>query len=192
MKRWIARIVLRATGWRLAGEPPKGEPRYVLIAAPHTSMWDFIFLLALAWECELPLAYMMKHTMFVGPLGWWLKRVGGIPIRRHLRENVVEQAVKLLTEARTLALVVPPEATRARTETWRSGFYQIAKAANVPIVLGYLDYPRKRGGFGSMLRPSGDVKRDMDFVRAFYADKVGRYADRFALPRLKEEDPPRA
>jgi 1-acyl-sn-glycerol-3-phosphate acyltransferase len=131
---------------------------------------------------------MMKHSFFVGPLGWWLARVGGIPIRRHLRENVVEQAAQRLREASALALAIPPEATRARTQTWRSGFYHIALAAKVPIVLGYLDYPSRRGGLGPVLWPTGDVKRDMEVVRAFYADKTGRHADCFAPPRLREED----
>ena len=85
-------------------------------------------------------------------IGWWLRRVGGIPIRRHVRENVVEQSVALLKGARALALVVPAEATRGRTEYWRSGFYHIARAADVPIVLGFLDFARRRGGFGPAFR----------------------------------------
>jgi 1-acyl-sn-glycerol-3-phosphate acyltransferase len=160
----------------------------VLIAAPHTSIADFFYVLAFAWALRVPLAYMMKHTMFVGPLGWWLRRAGGIPIRRHLRENVVADAAARLRQAPALALVVPPEGTRRRVEHWRSGFYHIARAADVPVVMGFLDYGRRRGGFGPAFRPSGDLKRDMDAVRSFYADKVGRHPERFATPRLREEE----
>jgi 1-acyl-sn-glycerol-3-phosphate acyltransferase len=106
---------------------------------------------------------------------------------RERRGNLVAEAARRFAELDDLALVVPAEGTRAYVPHWRSGFYHIARGAEVPIVLGFLDYARRRGGFGPALLPTGDVRRDMDEIREFYADKVGKYPDRFGEVRLKEE-----
>jgi 1-acyl-sn-glycerol-3-phosphate acyltransferase len=106
---------------------------------------------------------------------------------RHKRGNLVAQAAQRFSTSEDFALVVPAEGTRGAVDYWKSGFYHIARTADVPIVLGYLDYARRRGGFGPALRTTGDIKKDMDQIRAFYSDKVGKYPDRFAEPRLKEE-----
>jgi 1-acyl-sn-glycerol-3-phosphate acyltransferase len=120
-------------------------------------------------------------------MGWFLRKVGGIPVVRHKAGNLVDQMAQVLRDADSLALVVPAEGTRGYVPYWESGFYHIARAADVPIVMSYLDYSRKRGGFGPALLPTGDVRVDMDEIREFYADKVGRYPDQFGAVRLKEE-----
>lgn len=186
ISRFIADLFLRITGWEIEGERPKAA-RFVLIAAPHTSNWDLAFLLALAMRYGIRPRWMGKHTLFRGPMGPVMRAVGGIPVRRHLRENVVQQMARALTEHDELCLTVPPEGTRDWVPTWKSGFYHIARTANVPISLGYLDYRRKRGGFGPELLPTGDLKADMDVIRAFYADKVGKYPECFGEVRLREE-----
>jgi 1-acyl-sn-glycerol-3-phosphate acyltransferase len=163
------------------------SPRFVLIAAPHTSNWDLAYLLALAESFDLRVSWLGKHTLFYPPLGFVMRRVGGIPVVRHQRGQLVAQATKLFAERETLALVVPAEGTRSRAEHWKSGFYHIARSAGVPIVCGYLDYARRRGGFGLTLDATGDVRADMDRIRAFYADKVGRYPEKFGPVRLQEE-----
>jgi 1-acyl-sn-glycerol-3-phosphate acyltransferase len=160
----------------------------VLIAAPHTSNWDLAYLLALAAVFDVRVSWMGKHSLFRPPLGLLMRRLGGIPVERHRRGDLVAQAARSLVEADALALVVPAEGTRGYVPHWKSGFYHIARTAGVPIVLGYLDYARRRGGFGPALVPSGDVRRDMDEIREFYADKVGKYPDQFGAVRLKEED----
>lgn len=185
-RKMVARAVLRLSGWQFEGSLPTAR-RYVLIAAPHTSNWDFIFMLAMAWSLGVRLRWMGKASLFVMPFGSLFRALGGIPIRRDLRGNVVEQSVARFADSAELVLAVPAEGTRGAGATWRSGFYHIARLAQVPIVLGYLDYARKRGGLGPELRPSDDVKADMDVIRAFYADKTGRYPERFTEPRLAEE-----
>jgi 1-acyl-sn-glycerol-3-phosphate acyltransferase len=112
---------------------------------------------------------------------------GGIPIVRHQRGDMVAQAARTFANSEKLVLVVPAEGTRGHVSHWKSGFYHIARTANVPIVLGYLDYPRRRGGFGPSIEATGDVSADMDKIRAFYADKVGRFPEQFGEVRLKEE-----
>jgi len=184
--RFVADLFLRITGWETEGERPSAA-KYVLIAAPHTSNWDLAYLLALAARYGVRPYWMGKHTLFRGPMGPVMRALGGIPVRRHLRENVVQQMARAFTERDELCLTVPPEATRGAAPYWKSGFYHIARTARVPIHLGYLDYARRRGGFGPELVPSGDLVADMDVIRAFYADKVGRHPECFGEIRLREE-----
>jgi len=131
---------------------------------------------------------MGKDVLFRPPFGWLMRRTGGIPIVRHERGGMVAQAARMLTSADELVLVVPAEGTRRHVSHWKSGFYHIARAANVPIVLGYLDYARRRGGFGPSIEATGDVRADMEKVRVFYADKVARFPELFGDVRLKEEE----
>jgi len=187
LRRWLARSFLKLTGWTAEGERP-AAPRYVLIAAPHTSNWDLAYLLAMAGVFDVEMRWMGKHALFRWPLGWFMRKAGGVPVVRHRAGSMVEQMAALLRESESLALVVPVEGTRSYTPHWKSGFYHIARAAGVPIVMSYLDYARKRGGFGPALHPTGDVARDMDAIRAFYADKRGLYPDQFGEVRLQEEE----
>jgi 1-acyl-sn-glycerol-3-phosphate acyltransferase len=116
-----------------------------------------------------------------------MRSLGGIPVRRDRRENLVSTLAGLFEGRDQLGLVVPAEGTRSYVDHWKSGFYHIARQAGVPIVMSYLDYARRRGGFGPAFAPSGDIKADMDIVRAFYADKKGLYPELFGTIRLLEE-----
>ncbi len=186
MRKLIARAFLGMTGWKPEGERPR-DRRFVLIAAPHTSNWDLAYLLALSEVFDVRVSWMGKDAIFRPPFGWLMRWLGGIPVVRHKRENLVAQAAERFAASQDLALVVPAEGTRGAVEHWKSGFYHIARSADVPIVLGYLDYARRRGGFGPSLRASADIGRDMDQIRAFYSDKTGKYPHQFAEPRLREE-----
>ncbi len=186
MTKLLARLFLRLTGWRPEGTRPN-VPRFVLIAAPHTSNWDLAYLLALSATFDIKVSWMGKHVLFRPPIGWLMRRLGGISVVRDRRSNLVDQMAQTLRSAEQMALVVPSEGTRGYTPYWKSGFYHIARSADVPIVMGYLDYPHKRGGFGPALQTTGDVRVDMDEIRAFYADKTGRYPKQFGPIRLKEE-----
>ena len=137
---------------------------------------------------DVRVSWLGKHTLFQPPLGFVMRRVGGIPVVRHQRGQLVAEAARLFADRDDLALVVPAEGTRSTASHWKSGFYHIARTAGVPIVCGYLDYARRRGGFGLVLMPSGDLRADMDRIRAFYADKAGRYPEKFGPVRLQEED----
>ena len=186
LARTIARLFLRATGWEAEGNRPAAR-RYVVIAAPHTSNWDLPYLLAFAQVFDVKISWMGKHTLFRGPMGTIMRALGGIPVRRDRRNDLVTEMADVVRESDGMALIVPAEGTRSYTSHWKSGFYHIARTAEVPIVLSYLDYARKRGGFGPELIPTGDVREDMDEIRAFYADKQGLYPDQTGEIRLKEE-----
>lgn len=186
IRRGLARLFLAATGWKPEGDPPRPR-RYVLIAAPHTSNWDFPYLLAFAEHFGMQISWLGKASLFRGPLGPIMRGLGGIPIERSRSENRVATMAKIFEQHTDLGLVVPVEATRSRTETWKSGFYYIALTAGVPIVMSFLDFTRKRGGIGPEFMPTGNVARDMDAVRAFYADKQGKHPEAFGPVRLREE-----
>jgi 1-acyl-sn-glycerol-3-phosphate acyltransferase len=184
--KFLASLFLRSSGWEAEGDRPAAK-KYVLIAAPHTSNWDLFYVLALAWLLRVKISWMGKHTLFRGPMGTVMRALGGIPVRRSRSGNMVEQMADSFAGAGSLVLIVPAEGTRSYVPHWKSGFYHIARRAQVPIVLGYLDYARKRGGFGPELIPTGNVREDMDEIRAFYADVTGKYPEKFGEIRLKEE-----
>ena len=186
LAKGIARAFLDLTGWEPEGFRP-AESKFVLIAAPHTTNWDLAYLLAFAVLFDVRITWMGKHVLFRQPLGWIMRALGGMPVVRSRRGDLVGQLVNEFESRESLALVVPAEGTRSYTPFWKSGFYHIARGADVPIVMGYLDYARKRGGFGSALFPTGDIRADMDEIRDFYEDIVGKYPESFGRPQLKEE-----
>ena len=183
----LGRTMLRITRWRAEGSAPS-EPKYVLIAAPHTSNWDLLYLLAIASDLGVKMSWLGKDSLFKGPMGWVLRRLGGVPVPRGQRSGMVDALVAEFQRAESLVIVIPPEATRGYTDHWKSGFYRIASAAGVPIVCGYLDYSQRVGGFGQVVWPTSDTAADMDVFREFYADKQGKYPDQGGEVRLRAED----
>ncbi len=187
MRYWLAKTLLALFGWRVAGAAPD-LPKYVLVVAPHTSNWDFPVMLALAIALRIKVTWMGKHTLFRPPFGWLMRRLGGLPIERTARHNVVEQAIESFRASDRLALAILPEGTRKRTPYWRSGFYHIASGAQVPIVLGFADYQRKVGGIGPVITLSGDIEADMALIRDFYIGVVGKRPDQFGKIRLRSQE----
>ncbi|MGB5811860.1 MAG: lysophospholipid acyltransferase family protein [Polyangiales bacterium] len=187
VKHWIGEAFLRVAGWKMDGERPT-ERRYILIAAPHTTNWDLPFMLAMAFVYDIPVRWMGKHTLFKPPFGPFFRWLGGMPIVRHRTGGVVEQMVEHFAEQPSLALMVPAEGTRGYVEYWKSGFYHIARSANVPVTLSYLDFSEKTGGIGPTIWMTGDVRADMDKIRAFYEGKQGCYPENMGRIRLREED----
>jgi 1-acyl-sn-glycerol-3-phosphate acyltransferase len=188
MRHWLAKMLLTLFGWRVEGSLAD-TPRCVLIVAPHTSNWDFPVMLALAVALRIKATWMGKHTLFRRPYGWIMRRLGGLPIDRSARNNVVEQAIASFGERDRMVLAILPEGTRKRTPYWKSGFYHIALGAKVPIALGFADYRRKVGGIGGVFMPSGDVDADMALIREFYSGMVGKRPEQFGEIRLKSERP---
>ena len=187
LKRALGRFVLSISGWKIAGELPKTE-KYVLIAAPHTSNWDLVYMLAIAFVLDMRINWMGKDSLFKAPFGFVLKWLGGVAIDRSKANNVVQAMADEFTKRDRLILAVPPSGTRGRREHWKSGFYHIARCANVPIVMGYLDYATKTGGFGAHLTPTDDLAADMDVIRAFYAQQAGKFPDKVSVIKLRDEE----
>ena len=168
MLAFIGRGVYKALGWKCAGNTPAFR-KYVIIAAPHTSNWDGFFLIGAASMLNLHFSFFGKHSLFKGPLGWFLKNRGGIPLDRSRNQSFVSQAVAWFDRHDTFAIGVAPEGTRELTTGWKTGFYYIALQARVPIVLGYIDYAKKEGGIlPEVLVPSGDIDKDFETLRRRY------------------------
>ena len=187
MGYWLGKAVLAVSGWEIDGGAPT-EAKYVAIAAPHTSNWDLVYSLAIANVLGLEMSWVGKHTLFAPPLGGFMRWIGGIPIDRRGRHDAVRTLAAEFAARDRLVLLVPPEGTRKKAAHWKSGFYWIAKEAGVPISMGFLDYGRKRGGLGPMLHPSGDLEADLAKLRAFYADKQGKFPAEFSEVRFKPEE----
>ena len=174
--RWIAIVVLKVIGWKAVGKEI-ANPRFVLIGAPHTSNWDFPLMLLIVLKLRLQVFWMGKHTLFPFPVGWLMKWLGGIPINRAKSHNVVNETVRQYREHENLVVLVPPEGTRSKVTTWKSGFYHIANNAGVPILMGFVDAAKKEAGLADFFYPTGDVEADIQEIRKFYQDKKGIRAE---------------
>ncbi len=183
---WLARLVIKLTGWDISGEIPDGK-KFILVGAPHTSNWDFIFMLLTSWIFRLKVSFMGKDALFWGPLGWLMRSLGGIPIDRSSPKGVVEQMVARFNEAESLVLVVTPGGTRGYSDHWKSGFYWIAHNAQIPLLCAYINYARKKIFLGLSIVPTGDLRADMDRIRAFFKEGEGLYPHQAADIRLRDE-----
>jgi 1-acyl-sn-glycerol-3-phosphate acyltransferase len=172
----LGRTWLRVAGWRCDPRVP-GVKKAVLVAAPHTSNWDLPFSLALSFVLDIKISWVGKHTLFQPPLGTFMRAIGGVPVDRRGRNDAVKSIAKLFEGRDELMLMVPPEGTRGRAKRWKTGFYYIALEAKVPIVLGFVDFGNKVGGLGEVFWPTGDIRKDFEHLRKFYAGMKGKYPE---------------
>jgi len=168
---------LRLFGWTIDGKLPP-DPKWIGVVAPHTSNWDFVYMLATSFHLRVPAYWIGKHSLFRGPFSWLLSKFGGIPIDRQSPQNSVEQVVQAFNERDELVLGIAPEGTRKRVDRWKSGFYYIARRTGVPIVLISLDYTRKVITLAPAMTTTGDIETDMKRIREFYADVQPKYPDK--------------
>ncbi|APR86805.1 Acyltransferase family protein [Minicystis rosea] len=187
MLRFIGRTWLRVFGWKLESKTELPR-RFVFIAAPHTTNWDFPFMMATAWALDIRIRWLGKHTLFEPPFGWFFRAMGGLPVDRRAPQGLVGQVVERFESATDLVLGIPPEGTRSKVDYWKSGFYHIAHGAKVPVGLGFLDFEKRTCGIGGFFMPTGDMRADMNIVRDFYHDVRGKFPDLECVPRLREED----
>ncbi|MBR7783690.1 lysophospholipid acyltransferase family protein [Undibacterium luofuense] len=173
LMRWVALLSMRLTGWKVEGMTPQ-EKKYVLIAAPHTSNWDFPVTLMVCFVMRLRVYWMGKASLFPPVVGGVMRWLGGIAVDRSKANNLVQGTIDAFHANTELTVIVPPEGTRGKVTRWKTGFYYIALGAGVPIALGYLDFSRKVGGIGKMFMPTGDIEADMKEIRAFYKDIKGK------------------
>lgn len=185
--RGLARLWLWWFGWRVEGTLPPGV-KAVAIAAPHTTNWDMPFMLAVAYRLGVRPSWLGKRELFRWPFGGFMRWLGGIPVDRSARGNLVAQVVESFQGLERLFLVIPPSGTRKRARHWKSGFYHIARGARVPLLCTYLDYERKAGGVGLSFVPTDDLRADMDRIREFYADVRGLRPDQATPMYLPEEE----
>ncbi len=185
MSAALAALILRLLGWRTVLTPPPG-PKTVVIFYPHTSNWDFPFGVLFRAKHRLPVRWAGKDSMFRGPLRPFFLALGGIPVNRRERTGMVAQLADQFARHEVFNLCIAPEGTRKKTEHWKSGFYRLALAANVPVGLAFIDYAKKEVGIGDWLTLSGDEAADLARCRAFYADKTAYAPDKAGDIRFPE------
>jgi len=182
----LARAFWAVSRYRLSSESQSGASA-VLIGAPHTSNWDLPYMFAICWRHGFSPMWLGKHTLFKPPFGWVMRSLGGIPVNREHPGRLVDEIVAQARTGKQFFLVIAPEGTRHRAKRWKSGFYRIARNADMPVVLGYVDSATRTAGLGPTINLTGDVHADMDRIREFYADKHGVHPEGFTPPELAEE-----
>jgi len=191
LRRSVSRVYWAVSRWTLAGEPAPSRPT-VLVGAPHTSNWDFVLMLAIAWRLGIDVRWLGKKSLFTSWRGPIMRGLGGIPVDRADPGRVVGEVVARIRAGEVFGLVVTPDGTRGAHEYWKSGFYRIARETGMPVTLGYVDRTTMTTGLGPTIELTGDIAGDMDVIRTFYADKAGVHPDQRVEPRLREESSPGA
>jgi 1-acyl-sn-glycerol-3-phosphate acyltransferase len=175
----LGRLGMGLTGWRFEGVVPD-VAKMVLIVAPHTSNWDFLVGLQAKLALRIGCAFVAKHTLFRWPLGVFMRWLGGVPVNRAAASGFVEEVVRRLRAAERMTVVIAPEGTRRRVDSWKSGFYRIAVEAGVPILPVAFDYPRRAIVFAPLFHPTGDYDKDLPALRAVYRPELGLKPENYA------------
>ena len=186
LRRLVARVFWAFSRWKLVSEPAPDRPT-VLIGAPHTSNWDFVFMLAICWRLDMHIRWLGKESLFRGWKGPIMRGLGGIAVDRAAPAGLVDEVLQRIRSGEIFGLVVTPDGTRKGHTHWKSGFYRIAREAQLPVTLGYVDRTTMTTGLGPTFELTGDVASDMDRVRAYYADKSGVRPEHRVEPRVREE-----
>lgn len=177
MKRIIAKMFFQFLGWRIDQTYHEKSKRSVLVMAPHTSNWDFVFGRMAFNIYGLKVKFLIKGSLFKGPLDPILRAMGGLPVDRNKKTNMTDAVAEMYKEKEQLCIVFTPEGTRSYNKEWKKGFYYIAQKANVPIILSYVDYKTRTGGFfKEEFIPTGDVDKDIETIKGFYKGIEGRVA----------------
>ena len=189
-RRLLGLCFLKLVGWEAVGNVPDTQ-KFILILAPHTSNWDLLFILAVLYVLGIKSYWFGKKDVFRWPVGGFFKWLGGIPINRGSRQNMVQQTVEVIQSREQIIVGISPEGTRSNTKYWKTGFYHIAHQARIPIVFAFLDYGQKVGGLGPIINPTGDIEEDMKKIRQFYSGITAKYPHNFGTiaikPRLTNE-----
>jgi 1-acyl-sn-glycerol-3-phosphate acyltransferase len=178
---WICKFYLRIIGWKIGSQLDLSIKKCVLVAAPHTSNWDYPISLATLYACGVKTNFLAKKSLFKFPLGILMKLSGGIPVDRSKHTNMVEAMVSKMNQSKELILMIPAEGTRSYVKEWKSGFYYTALGAGVPIVMGYLDYGKKIAGFGDLFYPTGDYQKDLIAIQNFYRKFTAKHPEKSSL-----------
>ena len=168
-------FIARLFGWKIDANAPEGIKKAVIVVGPHTSNWDFIIGKIAFMQYGIQGRFLIKKELFFFPFGYFLKKLGGIPVDRKKNNRFTEQAVEFFESNDTMFMVFTPEGTRKYNPNWKKGFYYIAQKANVPIYIAYIDFATKTGGFHSLFQPTGDIDADIKAIK----EVLGQYKGKF-------------
>tara|TARA_B100000989_G_C19351314_1_gene389210 strand:- start:146 stop:667 length:522 start_codon:yes stop_codon:yes gene_type:complete len=172
-------VSLKVIRWRVVGTLPS-EHKYVIIVAPHTSNWDFPLFIFVVSMLKLQPSVLIKHTVFRGPLNWFFRYCGGIPVNRKRGGSLVDKIKKIYEEREKFSLIITPEGTRSANPNWKLGFHHIARAANVPILMVYVDSTSRTVGIEGLFEPTADMHADIKQIKKFYDSKKGLIPSNYA------------
>lgn len=177
----IPAAILKWMGWRVVVSVPD-YPKCIICVAPHTSNMDFLIGKLAYSAVGRDAGFLMKSSWFFPPLGWFFKSIGGIPVhRKNKRGSLVETLVERYNNSSRLAIAVTPEGTRSRNPRWHTGFLEIARLADIPVVLAKIDYRTKTASVTDVFFTTGDVEKDMQTIKETYRGVTGRYPEKFVI-----------
>lgn len=185
MLKVFAKLILKLIGWQVKSIKPEAK-KFVLIGAPHTSNWDFPLVLLAFWTLDLNIKWVGKIQMFRGPLHYLFTAIGGIPVDRSASHGFIKQITDEFDRHEEMVLTIAPEGTRSNTPYWKSGFYYIARNANVPVCLGYINYQSRNLGFEKLIYPTGDIESDMKIIADYYQNMKGKHISNQGPVRVKK------
>ncbi|OSZ72514.1 acyltransferase [Sphingomonas sp. IBVSS1] len=174
---WLLVQFFRVMGWKAVAERPIPR-KAVIIAAPHTSNWDFVYYIGLTRELGIETSFMAKRQLFRWPLGNFMRQMGGVEVNREAGGNYVQAMIDEFNRRDDFLLTIAPEGTRKSVGQWKTGFYHIALGAKVPLIIGMMDYAKKTGGLGVAFMPTGDYAADMARVEEFYRSTTPKHPDK--------------
>jgi len=180
----LARTLLRLVRWRTEGSLPL---RGIVVGAPHTSNWDWVLSLLLAWSQGHQPRIMVKKELFTGPFAPIMRATGAVSIDRANPSADIKELVARIESSEEFLLTIAAEGTRSKSDHWKSGFYRLSQQTGLPITLAFIDGPSRTVGAGPTFVPTGDMSADMNMIRAFYADKRGLRPENRTEPRLRNE-----
>ena len=175
----LAGFLLKIAGWKVNITVPD-YPKCIICVAPHTSNWDFIFGKLAYASIGRKAGFLMKESWFFFPLGIIFKAIGGIPVPRKKGSSLVENIIDKFNNSQSMCLAITPEGTRSRTDKWRYGFLHMAYGAQIPIVLGAIDYSTKNIVIEQTFVPTGDAEKDMRAIKDYYRPFKGRHPENFS------------
>ena len=178
--RVLSKIILKIIRWRVDGSLPVDQKKYVLIVAPHTSNWDFFLFVLTVSVLRLQPSVLIKDTIFIGPLGWFLRYCGAIPVNRRQAGSLVTYISGIYEEREEFVLIITPEGTRSPNANWKRGFHHVARAAEVPILVVYVDSAVRTIGIEGLMDPSEDVDGDIQKLKTFFDGKKGLKPENYA------------
>lgn len=181
LMKTISRLYFCLTGWRLEGRLSPEINKCIMVAAPHTSNYDFGYSRAALYMMGCNVKYLAKKELLDSPFGFFFRWTGAIGVGRDRSENMVSRMVELLNQHEKLVIMLAPEGSRKLKGKWRTGFYYAAMQAKVPIVLASLDYKKKVANVGPVFHPTGNYHQDMVLVKEFYKAVCPRYPEKFVL-----------
>lgn len=187
VKRRLAAVYWRFSRWTYVDQGFPLERSGIMVAAPHTSNWDFVLMLGVAWRRGMTLKYLGKKELFRGPMGPFMRALGGIAVDRQNPAGLVDSLIARSAAGEQFHLAITPEGTRGRVDGWKSGFYRIARETGLPVTLCFVDRTTMTTGIGPTFQLTGDVAADMEQIREFFAGKTGVRPQLGAEPRLPQE-----